>query len=89
VRIGYVADPGATFIAPYSIQLLPNAPVAMPTFWYELEQLEPERYTPTRVIERLETIPSDPWERLSTLEQRLTEEHRASLAAALKSALRS
>jgi len=87
IHIGYVVEPGATFVAPYSTQLLTNAPVALPAFWYELEQLDPDTWTPAEVVDRLNTLPSDPWEALGRLEQRLTLARRSSLSSALHRAL--
>jgi bifunctional non-homologous end joining protein LigD len=83
IHIGYLAEPGATFVAPYSTQLLSGAPVAMPAFWYELEQLDPDVWTPAQVIERMATLASDPWAQVSQLEQRLTRARRTSLSNAL------
>jgi len=83
IHIGYLAEPGATFVAPYSTQLLANAPVAMPAFWYELEELDPDSWTPANVMERMSTLQNDPWEQVSRLEQRLTLARRSSLANAL------
>jgi bifunctional non-homologous end joining protein LigD len=87
IHVRPVVEPGATFVAPYSTQLLSNAPVALPAFWYEIEQLDPDAWTPAEVVERLNTLPNDPWERMSRLEQRLTLVRRTSLAKALHRAL--
>jgi bifunctional non-homologous end joining protein LigD len=87
IHIGGAGQRGATFVAPYSTQLLGNALVALPAFWHELESIEPAALTPTEVAERVEALPSDPWERAVGLEQRLTVERRRALARALQHSL--
>ena len=76
-------DTAPAFVAPYSTQLLTNAPIALPAFWYELEELDPATLTPAEVIERLRTLAGDPWETMASLEQRITRDHESSLAHAL------
>jgi len=56
---------GATFIAPYSPRSRPGAPVAMPVFWEELDDIEPGRFTVRNAFERLDAQKHDPWENLT------------------------
>jgi bifunctional non-homologous end joining protein LigD len=79
-------DTAPAFVAPYSTQLLTNAPIALPAFWHELEELEPTFLTPVEVARRLQTLAGDPWEAMTSLEQRITRDHESSLAHALHSA---
>jgi bifunctional non-homologous end joining protein LigD len=53
---------GQTVVAPYSVRARPEAPVATPLDWQELDspQLEPRRYTVRNVFRRLAQKP-DPW----------------------------
>jgi len=63
---------GATFIAPYSTRARENAPIAMPLEWDELSpKLPPHHFTLRNVAERLATLKSDPFERLTHHKQRL------------------
>jgi len=87
VVVRTAGDRGTAFVAPYSTQLLSNAPVALPAFWHELEALEPRAQTPAEVAERVQTLPSDPWQRAVGLDQRLTIERRHALTIALERAL--
>jgi bifunctional non-homologous end joining protein LigD len=87
IRVGATGERGTTFIAPYSTQRLPNAPIALPAFWHELEVLEPEAMTLAEVSERVQALPNDPWDRAVGLDQRLTVERRRALATALERAL--
>lgn len=87
IRVGVVGEPDATVVAAYSTQLLAEAPVALPAFWHELEELEPETMTPARVVERLRTLPSDPWSAAAGLEQRLTPARRRALTSVIDHAL--
>ena len=54
-----------TAVAPYAVRPRPNAPVATPLNWDELEdpEMRPDRFTLSDVPERLERI-GDPWERV-------------------------
>ncbi|HVR21410.1 MAG TPA: hypothetical protein VMS65_16970, partial [Polyangiaceae bacterium] len=79
-------DTAPAFVAPYSTQLLTNAPIALPAFWYELEELDPASLTPAEVARRLQTFASDPWEAMASLEQSITRDQESSLAHALHSA---
>ncbi len=53
---------GATAAAPYAVRAKPNAPVATPLFWKEVEdpQLHPQKYTIANLFDRLESQ-KDPW----------------------------
>jgi bifunctional non-homologous end joining protein LigD len=66
---------GATFIAPYSTRARETAPIAVPLEWDELSPKLPPHHFHLRNIEsRLKNLRTDPFERLSQLEQRLQPE---------------
>jgi bifunctional non-homologous end joining protein LigD len=63
---------GATFIAPYSTRARENAPIATPLEWDELSpKLPPNHFTLRNVAQRLAALKSDPFARLTRLEQHL------------------
>ena len=63
---------GATFVAPYSTRARPNAPIAVPLEWDELEKLsKPDYYTLRNIEQRLATSKHDPFARMANLRQRL------------------
>jgi bifunctional non-homologous end joining protein LigD len=65
---------GATSIAPYSPRAKPNATVATPLAWDELEPtLRPEQFTLTTVPQRLAQLEDDPWAAFFQLRQRVPE----------------
>ncbi len=68
---------GATAVAPYALRAYPNAPIAIPLFWKELEDesLTSQKYTLANIRERLMSQ-EDPWEDFFTQSQ--------SIAKALK-----
>jgi bifunctional non-homologous end joining protein LigD len=64
---------GATSISAYSTRSRPNAPVSAPLFWEELEtDVRGNTYTVRTLPERLESLPSDPWEGFNKVRQSLT-----------------
>ncbi len=68
---------GATSVAPYSVRAQPNAPVATPLFWDELNNpaLRAQTYTIESMQERLEIL-KDPWNGLKNQAQSLTKAQR-------------
>jgi bifunctional non-homologous end joining protein LigD len=54
-------SPGQTAIAPYSVRALPQAPVATPMDWDELDGTDPRRWTLRSLPRRLGQR-DDPWE---------------------------
>lgn len=64
---------GSTAVAPYALRAKPNAPIATPLFWYEVEQetLHPQQYTIKNFFERLAQQP-DPWKSFFQQRQTLT-----------------
>lgn len=63
---------GATFVAPYSTRARPTAPVAVPLFWEELTpDIKPDQFTVSNLIQRLESLEQDPFERMAGLRQKL------------------
>jgi bifunctional non-homologous end joining protein LigD len=62
-----------TSVAPYAVRARPEAPVATPLFWEELEDkaTHPRRWTVDSVPERLEAD-GDPWRSLERAAQNLT-----------------
>jgi bifunctional non-homologous end joining protein LigD len=64
-----------TSVAAYSPRARPGAPVSLPIDWDELTvKLNPLAFTVRTVPERLRSMRRDPWKKLWTLRQRLTEE---------------
>ncbi len=51
---------GATSVSPYALRAKPDAPVATPIHWDELENVRPQRFTLTNIFDRLDDI-GDPW----------------------------
>jgi bifunctional non-homologous end joining protein LigD len=64
---------GATSICAYSTRARANAPVSVPLFWEELEtDVRGNTYTVRNLAERLESLPSDPWEGFTKVKQSIT-----------------
>jgi bifunctional non-homologous end joining protein LigD len=64
---------GATAIAPYSTRARQGAPVATPIRWQELEAgARPSDFDLARVVQRLQSVESDPWDGFFKLRQGLT-----------------
>jgi bifunctional non-homologous end joining protein LigD len=64
---------GATFIAPYSTRRQPQAPVATPVTWDELEAgIDPASFTAQTVPARLDALSEDPWADLLASRQTIT-----------------
>jgi len=64
---------GATSICAYSTRARANAPVSVPLFWEELEtDVRGNTYTLRTLPERLEKLPSDPWEGFNQVRQSIT-----------------
>jgi bifunctional non-homologous end joining protein LigD len=62
----------ATFVAPYSTRAREGAPVAVPLEWDELtSKFRPAAFTVRNVAERLARLRQDPFERMTTVSQRL------------------
>lgn len=54
---------GATSVVPYSTRARPDAPVATPLAWKELDRLEdPQAYNVKNIFRRLTSLTRDPWE---------------------------
>ena len=63
---------GATAIAPYSTRARKGAPVSVPLAWDELTNNRLDTvFTIKNVIDRLNTLKSNPWESFFTLKQKL------------------
>ena len=64
---------GATSICAYSTRARVDAPVSVPLFWEELEtDVRGNTYTVRTLPERLESLPSDPWEEFYKVKQSVT-----------------
>ncbi len=68
---------GATSVAPYSVRARPNAPIATPLFWHEIEDptLHPQKYTIANIFKRLSTI-EDPWKSFFKRAQSIKQAHK-------------
>jgi len=63
---------GATTIAPYSTRARSNATVAVPLDWQEIGQLDPALpFTLENIEQRLDRVRQDPWEEVTSIEQKL------------------
>jgi bifunctional non-homologous end joining protein LigD len=63
---------GATAIAPYSARARPDAPVATPLSWREVEQgVRGDQFTVLGMAQRLAAVPEDPWREMTSLRQKL------------------
>lgn len=51
--------PGSTVVVPYSLRPRPNAPVAVPIIWDEVDVAEPDGWTLAELGDRME-VPADP-----------------------------
>jgi bifunctional non-homologous end joining protein LigD len=63
---------GATAIAPFSTRARPNATVAYPVRWQDLDDLDPRRFTVRTVPALLAKRRSDPWKGFSAVRQSIT-----------------
>ncbi|HWA73213.1 MAG TPA: DNA ligase D [Polyangiaceae bacterium] len=63
---------GATFVAPYSTRARPEATVATPLLWTELDGLEPERFTMDEVLRRVQDPEGDRWRTLPGVRQQVS-----------------
>jgi bifunctional non-homologous end joining protein LigD len=64
---------GATAVASYSIRARPNAPVATPIRWEELNsRLHPDKYTVQNLRQRLARLAESPWPDFFDLRQSIT-----------------
>ncbi|HEY9419970.1 MAG TPA: DNA ligase D [Thermoanaerobaculia bacterium] len=64
---------GATSICAYSTRSREGSPVSVPLFWEELETgVRGNTYTIRNIFERLESLPSDPWEGFNKVRQSIT-----------------
>jgi bifunctional non-homologous end joining protein LigD len=50
-----------TFVSPYGVRPLPQAPVATPIEWDEVEKVEPQSFNIENVFDRLKAKKGDPW----------------------------
>jgi bifunctional non-homologous end joining protein LigD len=82
--IDYVRNSeGATAVAPYSTRARPGAPVAVPLDWDEVDELaSPNYFTIKNIHERLEQLNHDPWEKLFSRRQTITQAMKRSLGIA-------
>ncbi len=64
---------GATSVAPYAVRAKPNAPIATPLYWKEVDDptLHPQKYTIANIFERLNNQ-KDPWETFFSKGQSIT-----------------
>jgi len=64
---------GATAVAPYSTRARPEAPVAVPLFWDELNlRLKSDQFNVKNLKRRLAGLKKDPWEGIFSVKQSLT-----------------
>jgi bifunctional non-homologous end joining protein LigD len=64
---------GATAVAPYSPRAREGAPVATPLYWEELEKArERPVFDVSSVLERLASLPNDPWSDYAGVKQSLS-----------------
>jgi bifunctional non-homologous end joining protein LigD len=66
---------GATSICAYSTRSRAGAPVSTPLFWEEIESgqdVHGDHFNVRNVLERLESLDSDPWEEFSKVRQSIT-----------------
>jgi bifunctional non-homologous end joining protein LigD len=68
---------GATAIAPWSTRARPGAPVATPIAWDEADDVRPDGFTVTSLVERL--AEQDPWHDWFDVRQSVTRAMRAEL----------
>jgi bifunctional non-homologous end joining protein LigD len=65
---------GATAIVPYSTRARAGAPVSAPLTWEELSgRVQSDHFTLRNMARRLSTLKRDPWEKLPSIRQNLTE----------------
>ena len=65
-------DPTSTAVGAYSTRARPNAPVAVPLGWQELDGIDSSVWTVRTVPDRVSRI-EDPWAALTEIKQRLPE----------------
>ena len=81
IFIDYVRNTrGSTAVAVYGTRARPGAPVSVPLYWEELEDM-PERpeFTVRNLAERLSNLSGDPWEDLPRERQSVTKAMRKRL----------
>jgi bifunctional non-homologous end joining protein LigD len=65
-------DRGSTAIAPYSTRARIGAPIATPLAWDELSKdIRADHFQVGNLLERLKSLPGDPWDGFFTLKQNL------------------
>src|SRR5262249_24964298 len=65
---------GATAIAPYSTRARHGAPISVPLSWKELSaRISSDHYTVINIAKRLASLKHDPWEKISSLRQEISE----------------
>jgi bifunctional non-homologous end joining protein LigD len=76
---------GATVITPYGARARPQATVATPLAWEELDDhgLRPQQFTVRTVPARLQEWPRDPWAAYFTTQQALTADRLAAVGVAV------
>jgi bifunctional non-homologous end joining protein LigD len=52
-----------TFVSPYGVRPLPQAPIATPIEWDEVDEVEPQSYNIGNIADRLKRS-GDPWKRI-------------------------
>jgi bifunctional non-homologous end joining protein LigD len=67
LRNGY----GATAIAPYGLRARPEAGIALPLEWEEIEDIRPDQFTIENAVKYIQKRASDPWKGYFTTKQRL------------------
>jgi bifunctional non-homologous end joining protein LigD len=71
---------GATAIAPYSTRRREDATVSMPLHWSEVsEKIAPDHFNVQNAVERLKSLPEDPWTEMANVKQGITNQARRSL----------
>ena len=74
---------GATAIAAYSTRARAGATVSTPIAWEELTaKLRPDHFSVANVPARLARLKHDPWEKIGTISQSITQAMRKQLVAA-------
>lgn len=71
---------GATAVAPYSTRARPNAPVATPIAWSEIDRVDPAKLTIATVPERLDGPLGNPWKHYFEIEQSISVKARRRVA---------
>lgn len=63
---------GATAVAPYSTRARPNAPVATPIAWSEIDKVDLARFTIGTLAERLDGSHGNPWKSYFEVDQAIS-----------------